>query len=103
MHEQENSSYYWVAGSDDCSWLTDMPYMRRCQGCHRFFYLSDVRRTCCNGCRTKVERNKKRQQRGTDLSARPCVHCGVTFAPKRSTARYCSTRCRVAAHRAALP
>jgi hypothetical protein len=28
-----------------------------------------------------------------------CVHCGAVFTPKRSTARYCSTRCRVAAHR----
>ena len=28
-----------------------------------------------------------------------CVHCAAVFTPKRSTARYCSTRCRVAAHR----
>ena len=30
-----------------------------------------------------------------------CDHCAAVFAPKRSTARYCSTRCRVAAHRMA--
>jgi hypothetical protein len=29
----------------------------------------------------------------------PCRHCGVKFAPQRCTARYCSTRCRVAAWR----
>ena len=29
-----------------------------------------------------------------------CSHCGGPFAPKRSTARYCGARCRVAAHRA---
>jgi hypothetical protein len=29
-----------------------------------------------------------------------CTHCGESFHPKRSSARYCSTRCRVAAHRA---
>jgi hypothetical protein len=29
-----------------------------------------------------------------------CAHCGANFEAKRTTARYCSTRCRVAAHRA---
>ena len=80
--------------------LVTPPYMRPCHVCGRFFYLFDVRRTTCNGCRAKVERNKKRQQRGTDLSPRPCAHCGATFTPKRSTAQFCSTACRVAAHRA---
>ena len=47
-----------------------------------------------------VARDRKRRQRGTDLSVKPCSHCGATFTPKRSTARFCSTRCRVAAHRA---
>jgi hypothetical protein len=28
-----------------------------------------------------------------------CRSCGEAFAPARSTAVYCSTRCRVAAHR----
>jgi hypothetical protein len=29
-----------------------------------------------------------------------CAHCGEPFTPARSDARYCSGRCRVAAHRA---
>jgi hypothetical protein len=29
-----------------------------------------------------------------------CAHCGETFVPSRSDARYCSGRCRVAANRA---
>lgn len=29
-----------------------------------------------------------------------CTHCGSAFQPRRSTAQFCSTRCRVAAHRA---
>ena len=29
-----------------------------------------------------------------------CQHCGDSFNPKRRDARYCSTRCRTAAHRA---
>lgn len=97
---EPSDSYYWLAGSDDGDWLTDLPYVRRCQGCRRFFYLADVRRTTCNVCRAKAERDKKRQQRGTDLSVRPCAQCGSSFTPKRSTARFCSTACRVAAHRA---
>jgi hypothetical protein len=34
------------------------------------------------------------------LRGRACERCGQTFAPRRSDARYCSGRCRVAAHRA---
>jgi hypothetical protein len=30
----------------------------------------------------------------------PCAHCGQEFTPSRSDARFCSGRCRVAAHRA---
>ena len=30
-----------------------------------------------------------------------CAQCGQTFVAKRSTARFCSTRCRMAAHRIA--
>jgi hypothetical protein len=30
---------------------------------------------------------------------RSCERCGEEFTPKRSDARYCSVRCRVAAHR----
>jgi hypothetical protein len=28
-----------------------------------------------------------------------CAHCGAPFRPARSSGRYCSPRCRVAAHR----
>jgi len=52
--------------------------------------------------RAKAERDKKRRQRGTDLSARPCAHCGAVFTPRRSTAQFCSSGCRVAAHRAKI-
>ena len=29
-----------------------------------------------------------------------CAHCGETFTPQRSTATFCTAKCRVAAHRA---
>jgi hypothetical protein len=39
-------------------------------------------------------RDRKRRQRGSDLSARLCACCGATFTPKRSDARCCSGACR---------
>jgi endogenous inhibitor of DNA gyrase (YacG/DUF329 family) len=32
---------------------------------------------------------------------RECARCGRVFAPQRSTARYCNSRCRLIAHRSA--
>ena len=34
-----------------------------------------------------------------EIVAFVCANCGDEFTPARSDARYCSTRCRVAAHR----
>ena len=33
------------------------------------------------------------------LRARTCRHCGASFHARRSDARYCGPRCRVAVHR----
>jgi hypothetical protein len=35
------------------------------------------------------------------VTDRVCAGCGEVFAPQRSTARFCSTRCRMAVHRRA--
>lgn len=59
---------------------------------------------CCSACRAAAERDRKRRQRGTDLSDRLCDACGESFTPKRSDARCCSGRCRAAlSRRRALP
>jgi hypothetical protein len=58
--------------------------------------------------RRRRETNRRQRQAGHLKSAGffsmlvhvPCAHCGEPFKPERTTARYCSTRCRVAAHRA---
>ena len=45
-----------------------------------------------------------RKHRAKGYQPRPstsCSHCGSVFQPKRSTAQFCSTKCRVAAHRKA--
>jgi len=58
-------------------------------------------RTCSKRC---AETLAKRQARGSHLLVEDgtlrCGHCGERFQAKRQDARYCSTRCRVAAHRA---
>ena len=63
---------------------------------------------CCQECAgafedTRRERhNARRRQKRAEAAREPlaCENCGEPFTPRRSDARYCSTRCRVAAHRA---
>jgi hypothetical protein len=55
-----------------------------------------------NGAASPLSRAEKRNAKGNPNSrARRavCAECGVTFPAARSTARYCSTACRVRAHR----
>jgi hypothetical protein len=63
-------------------------------------------RYCCKECAHEADLERRRQ---TYVSLRPsvefdewhiCQRCGETFMPGRCGALYCSTRCRVAAHRA---
>lgn len=57
----------------------------------------------CSGCgRTMLVHRRARQSRcGTcEPRQRTCAQCGAPFSASRSDARYCSGRCRVAAHRA---
>jgi len=59
----------------------------------------------CQGCQQKAVREQwkryKRRQRNHQPKPVACAHCGEEFTPKRSTATFCSAKCRVAAHRAA--
>ena len=63
---------------------------------------------CCKNCRLDHERamtrnaaKRRRRAKGevTTPSVKACVVCGTDFEPKRSTAKFCSTKCRVSAHR----
>lgn len=65
---------------------------------------SERERTCTD-CKVEKQRarwavQKRRQRAVTAPAAISCAHCGTTFTPKRSTAQFCGTACRVAAHRA---
>lgn len=47
----------------------------------------------------KLKRDRKRPP----PDERDCDHCGAGYTPKRSDSRYCSGRCRTAAHRSRTP
>lgn len=70
---------------------------RGCSDCKGLFILdntSDAGRRTCSSCLRRHERDKKRAQRGTDLTERTCQVCGDAFTPKRSHAKVCSPKCR---------
>ena len=83
----------WRKGAQP-QWATQPEFISPCRRCRCLFFHSDSRRTICNGCHRKIERDKKRGQRGTDLSERICEVCGTAFTPKRSHAKVCSPKCR---------
>jgi hypothetical protein len=61
---------------------------------------------CSEACLTKpynAKRNERRQKKAArhrkELASRTCEVCNQPLEPRRSTRRYCSTKCRVAAMR----
>lgn len=62
---------------------------------------------CSDACLTKWRKRKRAEQRKEEAatraearSGRVCEQCGEPIEAARSTKRYCSIKCRVAAHRA---
>ena len=51
------------------------------------------RRFCSEACSSRFYRRKK------STRTAPCAQCGEEFVSRRSDARFCSNRCRTAAHR----
>jgi hypothetical protein len=57
---------------------------------------------CSAGCRRRYYNDLRRMERRARLPTLPplnCVECGADLIVLRSDIRYCSTRCRVRAHR----
>jgi hypothetical protein len=82
---------------------------RHCTRCETPFDFAGVgwaAKYCCKECARQADlerrRNAYRPQRPSDEyhDAHVCNHCDEEFLPGRWGALYCSTRCRVAAHRA---
>jgi hypothetical protein len=96
--------------------------LERCPRCRRQCLLSSRSPYCADCLRqhqaeaNRASRRQRRQeetlrrrltaglvrpsQEGLVPCAIACARCGQPFRPERTTGRYCSTRCRVAAHRA---
>jgi hypothetical protein len=68
------------------------------------FYYSRVGIYCSYDCATSGRRDRYARTQGAARamarSGRCCERCGAPIDARRSTKRYCSTRCRVAAFRA---
>lgn len=60
-------------------------------------------RYCSKQCCKKAARRRQVEQRIEARAARDhyrvCARCGSSFEAQRATRQFCSTRCRVAAHR----
>jgi endogenous inhibitor of DNA gyrase (YacG/DUF329 family) len=87
-----------------------LPYGRRhCRHCGRSFYYTE-RATqtlyCSDKCVAAVHREAmvpiveaRSKARAVARANRKCAACGKPIKAKRSTMRFCSVNCRVAAHR----
>jgi hypothetical protein len=91
-------------------WLPEVPvilaghYFRTrqqcCYVCHELFFATWPTRYCSRRCLRARWRRRRQRSRTKVLEDLRCGRCGGLFTPTRSDARYCSLRCRVAAHRA---
>lgn len=59
------------------------------QNCDRHIYCSE---RCCDTAANERQMAKYIAKHG-ELTARPCIHCGNEYTPKRRDARFCSKRC----------
>ena len=71
-----------------------------CPTCHRAFsFGTPIRGVAFGGMCGACYQRKRRASKWRAPVDRTCQHCGVTFTPSRSDARYCSHKCRQHAHR----
>ena len=95
-YERQHVAYKtscWKCGCDAANLFSGRgPIQSACVNCRR-----DHHRAMHN---LAARRRRRASGEVTTPSTKPCETCGESFSPKRSTARFCSTKCRVAAHRA---
>jgi hypothetical protein len=85
-----------------------------CKGCGELMlrnrHSSSWKADLCSRCQRELKRQESRQsakayrernQKPVIHDPKPCAHCGEHFTPQRTTAKFCSSVCRVASHRAA--
>src|SRR6478735_1743736 len=98
--------YYWR--TDELNSLSVFHHFRDpvpCHVCSRPVALTLNRKVpkivvCSTACRTRYKgAREKRRRMIARVIKRACEHCGETFQPSRSDARYCSSACKQAAWR----
>jgi hypothetical protein len=97
-----------------------MSYIVKCPECGKDeLHTIHSRIKLCDQCqhKEKIARQWQRRRRKAGLLTvqksgslrypvpvkRNCQHCGQAFTPERTTARFCSPKCRVYFHRATPP
>lgn len=106
-------------GAGQISWkrpYEEVMYRKACGCCGRATAdnIQTGTQRICRPCQIEYDRTRQRNYTAlwrmrkygesgipARLSTKNCAHCGSEFQPKRSTAQFCSTKCRVAAHRKA--
>jgi hypothetical protein len=92
--------------------LTPGVWLIRCRRCNAPFIGLPSTKICSDECRAESRRDsvrkalvKRTQRRAEASNARTsaCRHCGERLPARRSTKRFCSVGCRVAAHRGVPP
>ena len=70
-----------------------------CSVCHEQYYCQRVRGPgyCSDACRKRVSRSRRPPENPPRFRPR-CDNCGLPFSAVMSTAKVCSSRCRLAAH-----
>jgi predicted nucleic acid-binding Zn ribbon protein len=76
-----------------------------CRECGQAFFTERQREICSHRCRTAILRRRRKQTLTKRSAARAaarcdtCLHCGEPMDAQRSTAKFCSAKCRVYAAR----
>ena len=77
---------------------------RLCARCGKIVYArrTNTYRVCwdCFHANQRAAVKRCQQARRVTHDPIPCQQCGESFQPKRTTAKYCSAKCRAASHRA---
>ena len=107
--EPSGASFHWVQICADCADLDEyaLPPVP-CRVCGEDMlttvvsYFANLPTICSDDCRRARHNERRRESRRLRYPwerEQACAHCGQTFEIKRRGMRFCSGRCRVAAHR----
>jgi hypothetical protein len=85
-------------------------WLHWCRRCQRPFIGLSGAKICSDECRTLAKRDSirkasakrgRRRAEASEARTSACRHCGEHLPARRSSKRFCSVKCRVAAHRGA--